>query len=166
MRKELKPDFETAKKLYPKILEVIEEYADYFYLPSDSRRDSIQFKELKNKLYEIIGEKLSDDSIYPYDSVMRAEEYAIELGLPPPPVVKDITKEELTEIVEILSFVNPEKTVIMVNDIKFNVSSYYLHLLKKNFSSFSSDWIYYPETEYSIEDLVEKILTYKNIMYL
>jgi len=159
MRKELEPDFETAKRLYPKILEIIEEYADYFCFPSDDRRNSTQFKELKNNLYEIIGEKFSDDLIYPYNSVMRAEEYAIELALPLPPVVKDITKEELAEIVEILSFINPEKTIIMINDIKFEVSSYYLNLLEKNFSNFSSDWIYYPETEYSIDDLVEKILS-------
>jgi hypothetical protein len=160
MRKEMKADFETAKKLYPKILRIIKEYDEFFNSPIDY--ESAEIIELKNKLRQIIGEKFSDDCIYPYHEVVSAEEYALELGLPPPQLVENITKEELIEILEIISNV----PVVIINDIKFDVSKFYLKFLEKNFNSFNSDWIYYPENDSTIEELSEKILTYKNTIYL
>ncbi|GHU21049.1 hypothetical protein FACS189475_10250 [Betaproteobacteria bacterium] len=57
MRKELEPDWETAEKLYPEIVELIEKYTGY--CDENGDEDNVEYKKLENKLHEITGKDMS-----------------------------------------------------------------------------------------------------------
>lgn len=53
LRKEIEPDFDTAEKRYPEVLQLILAYTDYCDEYGDE--DHSAYKKLENRLHEITG---------------------------------------------------------------------------------------------------------------
>ena len=98
MRKELEPKMETAKKLYPEIIKLIEEYTEY--CDENGDEENIEYKKLENKLHEITGKDISQYNLWEYWEEEGLEVLSFRIALPEPIIVNDITKDELAEIVK------------------------------------------------------------------
>jgi hypothetical protein len=164
MRKELEPNWETAEKLYPEIVKLIEKYTEY--CDENGDEENIEYKKLEEQLNELTGKDMSQYHLWEYWEEEGLEVLSFRISLPEPNIVNDITKEELTEIVKIIK-VDIYKTIDDKNfREKFNyyLGDYYHELLKINFEKYNPDYFdsqkgkggkYF---EYSIEELVEKIM--------
>lgn len=98
LRKEILPDCETAKKLYPEVLKLILEFTDY--CDENGYEDNIECPKLENKLSQMTGKDISQYNLWEWWEEEGAEVLAFRISLPIPKVVDTITKEELIEIVK------------------------------------------------------------------
>lgn len=57
LRKEIEPDFETAEKLYPKVLKLILSYTDY--CDENGDEDNSEYEKLEKKLHEMTRKDMS-----------------------------------------------------------------------------------------------------------
>lgn len=162
-RKELQPP-----DINEELLSIVEELIDSidvqleedgFYI---NEEDEIAFYE--NKTAEEINAKLvqlkkfakkdiSAMEFYHYWNHSSLEDVAKELIMPEPPYLNDITKEELTEVI------NEFFTLENIEDFH---ESYYIELLEKSFGlNDISNYIFYPDLK-GIEDeplkIAEKII--------
>ena len=140
MRKELEPKMETAKKLYPKIIKLIEKYTEYCNENGDE--ENIEYKKLENKLHEITGKDISQYNLSEYWEEEGLEPLSFKIALPEPNIVKDITKEELHEIVKIINndIFEEEFNDEFLKEFKYFLEDYYHKLLKINFKSYSNEY--------------------------
>jgi hypothetical protein len=164
MRKELKANMETAKKLYPKIKELIEKYTEY--CDENGDEENIEYKKLENKLHEITGKDISQYNLWEYWEEEGLEPLAFRIALPEPNIVNDITKEELTEIVKIIKediFKENDTDDEFIQEFKYLCMDYYHKLLKINFKNYKYEYFNSQKGkdgkyfEYKVEEIVEKI---------
>ena len=163
MRKELEPDMETAEKLYSQIIELIEKYTGY--CDENGDEDNIEYKKLENKLHEITGKDISQYNLWEYWEEEGIEVLSFKISLPEPNIVKNITKDELTEIVKRLKvsiFEQNCKNEFM-EEFKYHLDGYYHKLLEINFEKYEMKYFqrqkgkYGEYFEYNIEEIVKKI---------
>ena len=100
MRKELEPNMEIAKKLYPRIKKLIEKYTEY--CDENEDEEDIEYKKLEKKLHEITGKDISQYNLWEYWEEEGLEPLAFKIALPEPNIVNNITKDELKEIIQII----------------------------------------------------------------
>ena len=166
MRKELEPDVETAKKLYPKIVELIENYTEF--ADENGDEDFVEYKKLENRLNEITGKDMSQYNLWEYWEEEGLEVLSFKISLPYPKVVNNITKVELIEIVKIIKediFEKDENGDEFVEEFKYHFEDYYHNLLKINCKNYKMDYFFRQKSkdgkyfEYSVEEIVEKIMS-------
>lgn len=164
LRSVIEPDFETAEKRYPEVLKLILEYTDYCDEHGDE--DSVEYKKLEDKLQTITGKEMSRYNLWEWWEGDGAEHLSFDISLPDPQIVKDITKNELSEIIgrmknfEVPDLDDSSFKGIFHNYIYFG-SSYFPDFLKLNFKGYDiklfqshkdKDGNYY---EYSQEEIAE-----------
>jgi len=59
LRKSLEPDWETAERLYPIILELMEEYLKHVDEYGDE--NFVEYAKLENKIFDIAGKDISSE---------------------------------------------------------------------------------------------------------
>ena len=163
MRKELEPDMETAEKLYSQIIELIEEYTGY--CDENGDEDNIEYKKLENKLHEITGKDISQYNLWEYWEEEGIEVLSFKISLPEPNIVKNITKDELIEIVKRLKASIFEKNCKnkFMEQFNYHLNEYYHKLLEINFEKYEMKYFQRQKGkdgkyfEYNVEEIVEKI---------
>ena len=136
LRKEIEPDFETAEKLYPKIVKLILEYTDY--CDENGDEENIEYKKLEEKLHKMTGKDMTQFNLWEWWEADGAENLAFDISLPNPKIVKDITNLELEEIVRRI------KTITLQDDndeslkgqFHYRIDDYYINFLELNFKTF------------------------------
>lgn len=98
MRAVIKPNFKAAKERYDKILAEILSYTDY----CDENGDEYgkRYEVLKQNIKAISGKNADEFDVVEWWEADGAENIAFDIALPEPNLVPDITKTELTEIIE------------------------------------------------------------------
>lgn len=97
LRDEIEPDFETAEKRYPEVLQLILEYTDWCDEHGDE--DAVEYKKLEDELHKITGKEMSRFNLWEWWESDGAEHLSFDISLPDPHIVENITKDELAEIV-------------------------------------------------------------------
>lgn len=163
LRKEIEPDFETAEKLYPKVLKLILEYTDYCDRNEDE--DNSEYIKLENKLRGITGKDMSRFNLWEWWEADGAENLAFDISLPDPNTVENITKADLVEIVR------RKKTFVMqdenedsfIRQFHYRFEDYYIAFLEKNFKTYDNKLFQRNKDkngsyfEYSEKEIVEKL---------
>lgn len=96
-----------------------------------------------------------------YMGAMSLEDFAKEMSLPNPPVVSDITVEEVTKIIQMISELKTPEEIEEVEEVE-NYIGYYIELLERSIPNNNiSDLIYWYDVdecgnEPSARDIAEK----------
>ena len=98
MRAQIEPDFERARKIYDEILEQILAYTDF--CDENGDEDGEEYRKVEKRLAQISGKDMSKFSLHEWWEAEGAENLAFDIALPEPKLVPDITKDELSVIVE------------------------------------------------------------------
>lgn len=101
MRAQIEPNFALAKERYYEILREILVYMDHCRKNGDEGR--VKRRELEEKLHKISAKGKHEFEISDCWEWEGAENLAFDIALPKPQVVSDITKDELKEIIELMS---------------------------------------------------------------
>ncbi|PIF45938.1 hypothetical protein CLU96_2954 [Chryseobacterium sp. 52] len=166
LRKEIEPDFDTAEKLYPEILQLILEYTDE--CDENGDEDHTAYKKLENTLHEMTGKEMSRFNLWEWWEADGAENLAFDIALPDPKIIDNITKNELSEIVRKLkTFEVPgEDTESFKAQFYSNVcfgNGYYYQFLKLNFKTYNLKLFQRNKDksgnyfEYSLEETTERL---------
>ncbi|MFW2174059.1 hypothetical protein ACG95N_11125 [Acinetobacter guillouiae] len=98
LRIEIEPDFETAQQHYPLVLKLIANYTDYCDEFGDE--DSLEYQKLSEKLTEITSKDISQYDLWKWWEAEGIENLSFDICLPEPKIIHNISKQELTEIVQ------------------------------------------------------------------
>lgn len=164
LRKDIEPDFDTAEKWYPEVLQLILAYTDYCDEQGDENQSAYQ--KLEDKLHEMTGKEMFRFNLWEWWEADEAENLAFDIALPDPVIVDNITKNELSEIVRRLkTFELPEERSFKAqfySHLCFG-NGYYHEFLKLNFKNYNlklfqrnkdKDGNYF---EYSKEETTERL---------
>jgi hypothetical protein len=169
MRKELEPDIDFAKKIFPEVKELIEK--------SGKVMSNYAYNKLEKKLHELSGKDISKydiekawDTYDPHEDLMSniVNNLSVRICLPDPKVVPDITKEEVIEIIKRLRFnIFGKLSNNDLGDLKYRVEGHlhgYFHkLLEINLPNYKREYFNEEKVNgefvylYSVEELAEKI---------
>ena len=166
LRKEIEPQFEIAEKRYSKVLKLILDYTDY--CDENGDEDNIEYKKLEEKLHNLTGKDISQFNLCEWWEEDSAENLAFDISLPEPQIVKDITKEELAEIVRRFKtyeepYENEENFKALFYSRTIFGNGFFEDFLKRNFKTYrvelfqrhkGKDGNYF---EYSADEIVEKL---------
>jgi len=166
LRKEIEPQFEIAEKRYSKVLKLILDYTDY--CDENGDEDNIEYKKLEEKLHNLTGKDISQFNLWEWWEEDSAENLAFDISLPEPQIVKDITKEELAEIVRRFKtyeepYENEENFKALFYSRTIFGNGFFEDFLKRNFKTYrvelfqrhkGKDGNYF---EYSADEIVEKL---------
>ena len=148
IRKELEPP-SINSELKPVVEELIEaiseelennsydvdENGDFIFEDEEAEQINVKLSKLK----ELTKKDIEIMDIYHYWNHVSLEDLVAEFLMPEPPCLKDITLEELTEIIERFFY---------SEDIELYHQPYYIELIEKNFGlSDISDYIFYPDSK-------------------
>ena len=104
LRKELRPDFATAEKLYPLILKRLKSYEKFYdscYAFSEEELDK-EYKAMEQYLSKLTGKDLSDTWLWEWWEGNGIEVFAFDLAMPDPVKHNDITREDIAAFVRII----------------------------------------------------------------
>ena len=104
LRKELRPDFATAEKLYPLVLKRLKSYEkfyDYCYAFSEEELDK-EYKAMEQYLSELTGKDLSDTWLWEWWEGNGIEVFAFDLAMPDPVKHNNLTRENIAAFVRII----------------------------------------------------------------
>ena len=164
MRKELEPNLIVGKKVFPKIIKLIDEF-------NNGDGDEEKYEILINEISKITGKEFSQ--FMNYDNYIHGmyepgpDGVAFQFALPSPIIVNDISKDELTEIVKRITVdrFKQEENDEFLKEIKFDLWGYYYTLIEKNYGVQFREYIYGKidesgeyKGEYEIEEIVDDIL--------
>ncbi|WP_343680852.1 hypothetical protein [Chryseobacterium arthrosphaerae] len=135
LRAEIEADFETAEKRYPEVLKLILDYTDCCDAHGDE--DSVEYKKLEERLHTITGKEMSQFDLWEWWEGDGAENLAFSISLPEPEIVKDLTRDEVAEIVRRLkTFEIPDAEDKTFKSLFYNYlyfgSDFYPKFLKVN----------------------------------
>lgn len=97
LRKEIEPRMDIAESLYPKVLELIEDYE--VYVDENGDDDNKVYKRVEGLLQQMTGKDMSAYNFYETWEGEGAEVTAFRISLPDPVRVEKINDEELYEII-------------------------------------------------------------------
>ncbi|MDR0642496.1 MAG: hypothetical protein LBG07_08560 [Treponema sp.] len=173
MREELELQFEAASKLFDEISHLVIQYISYHSEKKD--------KFIKNKFKEVIGKDISSyideylEKYYgPQDSLGgHIRNITMHFCWNRPKPVKDITKDELIEIIRriIDSHIEWHKECVFEGGLGYwEYVEYYAELLRINFANYSDEYFTHQIAErdnlfdptdvhfkYTVEEIAEKI---------
>ncbi len=98
LRTEIEPNFETAQQHYPLVLKLIANYTDYCDEFGDE--DSLEYQKLSETLTEITSKDISQYDLWEWWEAEGIENLSFDICLPEPKIIHNISKQELTEIVQ------------------------------------------------------------------
>ena len=104
LRKELRPDFATAEKLYPLVLKRLKSYEKFYdscYAFSEEELDK-EYKAMEQYLSELTGKDLSDTWLWEWWEGNGIEAFAFDLAMPDPVKHNDLTREDIAAFVRII----------------------------------------------------------------
>jgi hypothetical protein len=168
MRNELEPNLVLAKKLFPKILNLIDEFNNSW---GNYYENVEKYEELINEISKITGKEIS--RLRKYDDfshgmyTLGEDRLAFDFALPAPIVVNDISKEELTEVVKRITVdrYKEEENDDFLKEINFDLWGYYFELLQINFYININDYTSYQNEEtgeyidYTPDEIANNILS-------
>jgi hypothetical protein len=172
MRAELKPDIETAEKLFPEIVNILENYVN------DGNGN---IAEVENKLKKLTGKNIKEYFLSSWLEEDEIEDIALALCVPDNnKKYKNITKDELVKLVEIFMYLKLEsnKTIdememerrqskTFEEKIKHKLFGYYHNILKNNFKRYNYEMFNKQkgengnDREYTVEEIVKEIMGIK-----
>lgn len=162
-RKELQPP-NINEELLPVVEELIESIAEQLEEGcfDINKEDEIIFDDAESaeeintkamKLKELTKKDIRVMEFYHYWNHSSLEDVAKELLMPEPPCLKDITLEELTEVID---------EFFTMEHIEAFQEPYYIRLLEKSFGlNDISDYIFYPDIKGTDDEplkIAEKII--------
>ncbi len=163
LRKELTPNIEIARKLYPVIKKKILDFTDFWDNSPDHAIS--RHKELEEELHKLTGKDISKFDLWEYWEADGLENLAFRISLPNPIKISDFKKEELKEVLIKIN-VFEEPTIEDENEeflmlLWGNKSEYYRALLEVNFKKY--DFKYFIRNkdekgnyfEYSVDEIIE-----------
>ncbi|MEC8122795.1 MAG: hypothetical protein VX125_02905 [Pseudomonadota bacterium] len=171
LRIEIEPDFETAQQLYPTVLELIANYTRFCDEFGDE--NSVEYQKLSEKLTQITLKDISQYDLWEWWEAEGIENLSFDICLPEPKIIKDISKQELTEIVQRIKksdFTAQHKNNFIHSFYIRTVfpGGYFYNFLKLNFKYFhhrlfqrnkDQNGKYF---EYSTEEIVEQLWAKKS----
>ena len=104
LRKELRPDFATAEKLYPLVLKRLKSYEKFYdscYAFSEEELDK-EYKAMEQYLSELTGKDLSDTWLWEWWEGNGIEVFAFDLAMPDPVKHNNLTREDIAAFVRII----------------------------------------------------------------
>ena len=104
LRKELRPDFATAEKLYPLVLKRLKSYEKFYdscYAFSEEELDK-EYKAMEQYLSKLTGKDLSDTWLWEWWEGNGIEAFAFDLAMPDPVKHNDLTREDIAAFVRII----------------------------------------------------------------
>ncbi len=104
LRKELRPDFATAEKLFPLVLKRLKSYEKFYdscYAFSEEELDK-EYKAMEQYLSELTGKDLSDTWLWEWWEGNGIEVFAFDLAMPNPVKHNDLTREDIAAFVCII----------------------------------------------------------------
>jgi hypothetical protein len=166
LRKEIEPQFDIAEQRYSKVLKLILDYTDY--CDENGDEEYIEYKKLEEKLHKLTGKDMSHFNLWEWWEADGVENLAFDISLPEPQIVRDITKEELMEIVRRLKtceepYENEESFKALFYSRTIFGNNFFVDFLKRNFKTYRVELFQSHKDkngnyfEYSIDEVVEKI---------
>ena len=138
LRQEIEPKVEIARMLYPEILHLILKYADYCEKNGDE--NNTQYTGLASALHQLTGKDMSEFNLWEWWEEEGAETLAYRIALPYPAKIENITRAELTEIINRLKHnvesANPEAHKTADSHFNHCIHEYYFSFLKMNFKKY------------------------------
>ena len=104
LRKELRPDFATAEKLYPLVLKRLKSYEKFYdscYAFSEEELDK-EYKAMEQYLSKLTGKDLSDTWLWEWWEGNGIEAFAFDLAMPDPVKHNNLTREDIAAFVRII----------------------------------------------------------------
>ena len=104
LRKELRPDFATAEKLYPLVLKRLKSYEKFYdscYAFSEEELDK-EYKAMEQYLSELTGKDLSNTWLWEWWEGNGIEVFAFDLAMPDPVKHNNLTREDIAAFVRII----------------------------------------------------------------
>jgi len=163
LRNIVEPDMETTQSRYPDVLKSLLDYANY--CDENGDEDMTEYEILETSLRQITGKDISRFNLSEWWEEEGAEVLAFKISLPDPIKVKDLSREEVQEIIRRLkSFEEPE-----VDDNSFSsqfrlyLDSYYHNFLALNCGGYQLKLFQRNRDksgkyfEYSVDEILEKI---------
>ena len=105
LRKELRPDFATAEKLYPLVLKRLEDYEAFHDAQSEDTPEEVfdkEYKAMEQYLSKLTGKDLSDTWLWEWWEGNGIEAFAFDLAMPDPIKHNDLTREDIAAFVRII----------------------------------------------------------------
>ncbi len=147
MRKELKPDLETADKLFPLVLSLISRFDDAF-----ENGNQVEQKLIVSQLSDITKKQITEFDLYEYWGYTDIENLAYQFAIPDPEKV-EISKAELIEILKNYYYAEEK------------VKVFYTTLLDRSFPHPNpTDVEFEINDENSISKAADSIMNYKPIL--
>ena len=105
LRKDLRPDFATAEKLYPLVLKCLRDYEAFHDAQSEDTPEEVfdkEYKAMELYLSELTGKDLSDTWLWEWWEGNGIEAFAFDLAMPDPVKHNDLTREDIAAFVRIV----------------------------------------------------------------
>ncbi|MDO4880352.1 MAG: hypothetical protein Q3983_03660 [Capnocytophaga sp.] len=105
LRKELRPDFATAERLYPLILDRLIKYEAFWDAQPNGTPKEVfdkEYKAMETYLSELTGKDLSDTWLWEWWEGNGIEVFAFDLAMPDPVKHTDLTREDIAAFVRII----------------------------------------------------------------
>ena len=105
LRKELRPDFATAEKLYPLVLKRLEDYEAFWDSQSEDTPEEVfdkEYKAMEQYLSELTGKDLSNTWLWEWWEGNGIEVFAFDLAMPDPVKHNNLTREDIAAFVRII----------------------------------------------------------------
>lgn len=160
IRKELQPPkinnelVEELMKLIDEISGLTEEYYEEYYDKNEKTILNDKIDELNSK----VQKKYEPMDFHDYMAAVSIDDLAKEVSLPNPPIVSDITIEEVSKIIEMIAELKSPEGMEEVGEV-YPYINYYIELLEKSIPHNNiSDLIYwYDVEEYGHEPTAREI---------
>ncbi|MVX36335.1 hypothetical protein [Myroides sp. LoEW2-1] len=165
LRSEIAPQMKVAEERYPIVLKAVLGYTDFCDEYGDD--DLIEYKRVEEELHQLTGKDMSRYDLWEYWEGEGAEVLSFRIALPDPLVVKDISRQEITEIVTILKVFDVSEEIegtTFKQQFKWHLSDYYYSFLKLNCPKYSNKFFMRNKNklgeyfEYSIEETVNELM--------
>ena len=167
IRKELRPDFATAEKLYPLVLKRLQAYENFVDAQAEDTPEEVfdkEYKAMEQELGQLTGKDLSDTWLWEWWEMNGMEAFAFDLAMPFATKHENLTREDLAAFVHIII----EEEFEAENDFQkewmwymFYNTGYFLQFLELNFRRYEYEYFtpkkngeYYKPT---VEEVVAKI---------
>ena len=105
LRKELRPDFATAEKLYPLVLKRLADYETFHDAQSEDTPEEVfdkEYKAMEQYLSKLTGKDLSDTWLWEWWEGNGIEVFAFDLAMPDPVKHNNLTREDIAAFVRII----------------------------------------------------------------
>lgn len=136
LRKEIEPDFETVEKRYPIALKAIMSYTAY--CDENGDEDLVEYNKLADYLHQLTGKDMSQFNLWEWWEEEGAEVLAFKIALPEPQCVRNISMDEVHEVVKRLKtdiYTSPEDGSLK-ELFKYHLDEYYKLFLERNFNTY------------------------------